>query len=126
MSREQGLGASVPAYFAQLGQVASLLREMATFQRDGKLFTAAHMQFINEAVRIQRICGGGFVEGWYAKLFFNRSDAIEFEPTIADVHTQPTDEGGTPVGRILHVGTGHARLMVVTARTGAGRRRWQV
>ena len=25
-------------------------------------------------------------------------------PTIADVHTQPTDEGGNPVGRVLHGG----------------------
>ncbi|HEY0715826.1 MAG TPA: DUF3160 domain-containing protein [Polyangia bacterium] len=119
---QMGLGASVPGYFAQLGQVAGMLREMATFQKETKPFTATHMQFINEAVRIQRICGGGFVEGWYSKLFFNPAEAIKFAPTIADVHTQPTDEGGTPVGRILHVGTGYARLMVVTARTCQGPR----
>ena len=31
---------------------------------------------------------------------------------IADVHTQPTDEAGNWVGKVLHVGTGYARLMV--------------
>jgi hypothetical protein len=31
--------------------------------------------------------------------------SIEFDPTIADVHTQPTDAAGNPVGHVLHVGT---------------------
>ena len=38
------------------------------------------------------------------------------------MHTQPTDEAGTPVGRVLHVGTGYARLMVVTVPTCMGPR----
>ena len=110
------------AYFTRLGEVAALLREMAEHQRDGKPFTQTHMAFINETVRIQNVCGGGFVEGWYASLFFDRGEALKFEPTIADVHTQPTDEGGGEVGRVLHVGTGYARMMVVTAKTCAGPR----
>jgi hypothetical protein len=54
-------------------------------------------------------------------LFFN-TNPTEFAPTIADVHTQPTDEGGAPVGKVLHVGTGYARLMVLTANTCTGPR----
>ncbi len=46
----------------------------------------------------------------------------KFDPTIADVHTQPTDEAGAWVGKVLHVGTGYARLMVMTAETCAGPR----
>jgi len=38
------------------------------------------------------------------------------------VHTQPTDEAGNPVGKILHVGTGYARLLVMTADTCTGAR----
>lgn len=33
------------------------------------------------------------------------------------MHTQPTDEAGATVGRVLHVGTGKPRLMVVTIDT---------
>lgn len=44
------------------------------------------------------------------------------DPTVADVHTQPTDEEGNDVGRVLHVGTGRPRLMVVTAQTCSGPR----
>ena len=60
------------------------------------------------------VCGGPPVfDGWYPELFF-RGSSGRFDPTIADVHTQPTDEVGNDVGRILHVGTGYARLMVMT------------
>ena len=36
---------------------------------------------------------------------------------IADVHTQPTDEFGDMVGKVLHVATGSARPIVVTVET---------
>ena len=42
------------------------------------------------------------VQGWYADLFFNTTQASEFDPTIADVHTQPTEAGGGPAGKVLH------------------------
>jgi len=41
-------------------------------------------------------------------------DPLAVKPTIADVHTQPTDAEGDPVGRVLHVGTGFPRTMVVS------------
>jgi Protein of unknown function (DUF3160) len=41
---------------------------------------------------------------------------------VADVHTQPTDESGTPVGRVLHAGTGWVRQAVITVPTCAGPR----
>lgn len=38
------------------------------------------------------------------------------------MHTQPTDDRAVPVGRVLHVGTGWPRLMVMTVDTCAGPR----
>lgn len=107
-------------YFTFLGQVATQLQGMAQNQRDGTPFTAAQMAFINEAVTVQMICGSAIAEGWYPRLVYGNS--LEFDPTIADVHTQFTDEGGNPVGRVLHVGTGNVRLMVMTADTCQGPR----
>jgi hypothetical protein len=111
-------------YFQRLGQVSAILREMAQSQRTGMPHKPEHVAFINQAVQLARGCGGpaGIQSGWYAELFFNRVEAAAFDPTIADVHTQPTDEVGTPVGRVLHVGTGYARLMVMTAATCMGPR----
>lgn len=108
-------------FFTNLYQVASMLHEMAKFQREGRPFTDTHMAFINETVRIQWGCGTpAGAEGWYARLYFDPAGGSEEDPTIADVHTQPTDAGGNPVGRVLHVATGLPRLMVVSVETCQG------
>ncbi|HEY8944202.1 MAG TPA: DUF3160 domain-containing protein [Polyangiaceae bacterium] len=114
----------VLGYFDSLATVAARLKEMAEYQRTGAEFTAEMMEFINDAVTVESICGGAELTnlGWYGKLFFNPDAALEFDPTIADVHTQPTDEAGNPVGRVLHVGTGGARKMVVIAEGCSGPR----
>ncbi len=95
---------------------------MALDQRAGLPLRPEHLAFVNRAVQVGRGCDGSpYAAGWYSELFFNPAKALEFDPTIADVHTQPTDEVGNPVGRVLHVGTGLPRLMVVTVdRCGAG------
>jgi hypothetical protein len=111
------------AYFKRLAEVLTILEEMATNQRTGAPHSAAHLAFINQAVKIEPGCGEPSMgSGWYRDLFFDPSNAIEFDPVIADVHTQPTDESGNPVGRVLHVGTGMPRVMVVTTNdcTGSG------
>jgi hypothetical protein len=122
-SQHEELAQRISGYFAELQSVAFTLQQMAENQRSGTSHSAEHMAFINETVALQGGCGGpaGFT-GWYARLFFRSGDAIELDPVIADVHTQPTDEGGNPVGRVLHVGTGMPRLMVVTADTCTGPR----
>lgn len=111
------LAQAMSAHFATLKDVAVRLGEMAEYQRSGAPFTEAMLAFINEAVVVQLGCGAPFLSeaGWYGKLFFNPDANLVFDPTIADVHTQPTDEVGNPVGRVLHVGTGAARPMVVIA-----------
>jgi hypothetical protein len=98
---------------------------MATRELRGEALTKAEIEFINQAVKINRreinqICTRVIVEsldGWYSSLFYNPGDAITYDPTIVDVHTQPTDAVGNLVGKVLHVGTGAPRLMAVTADT---------
>jgi hypothetical protein len=96
---------------------------MAEYERTGAAFTDEMMAFINDAVTINQGCGEPSLgAGWYGKLFIDRARAVKFDPTIADVHTQPTDESGDFVGRVLHAGTGRARLMVVIADNCSGPR----
>lgn len=110
------------SYFDELITVSTTLAEMAESQRSGTPFSDAQMAFINETVVIHDGCGEPSSAGWYSRLFYHNYSSVEFDPTIADVHTQPTDAAGNPVGRVLHVGTGSARLMVVTADTCNGPR----
>jgi hypothetical protein len=121
-----GLDQSIAAYFDTLRNAASRLAEMARAQRIGQPFTAEQLAFINDAVRIDREPAGCVTidvpNGWYADLFYERDKSLEFDPTIADVHTQPADEAGNPVGKVLHVGTGYPRYMVTTIDTCNGPR----
>ena len=119
-------GASVVAgirrHFTVLADVSGRLKEMAEHELTGAPFSEEMMTFINDAVTLQNVCGEAYVDhpGWYGQLFFD--DETDFDPTIADVHTQPTDEAGNPVGRVLHVGTGSARMMLVVTEGCSGPR----
>lgn len=113
--------AGATAHFENFARVAGILREMAEHQRTGTPHTEEHMTFINDLVTLETHgCGGPDAAiGWYPELIYG--EPLEFDPTIADVHTQPEDDTGE-VGRILHVGTGRARLMVTTVETCSGPR----
>jgi hypothetical protein len=101
------------SYFEHLAQVATTLEAIALRQREGLPPTADQMAFVNEMVVAGGACGGPDVSGWYVKLFYDVNASVEFDPTIADVHTQPFD-GMNEVGNVLHVATGYGRPMVVT------------
>lgn len=103
-------------------EVGGILQDMALRQRTGEPHSEQHMAFVNEAVsRNHNGCGSPDTHtGWYSDLFID--PVLEFAPTIADVHTQPTTESGSPVGRVLHVGTGEIRLMVTSIDTCSGPR----
>src|SRR5690606_39097823 len=102
---------SVSAYFEQLRSVASILETMAKNQRAATPHSAEHLAFVNKMTFMDGCGSIADYDGWYAKLFFDRASATELDPTIADVHAQPTDEAGNMVGRVLHVGTGMPRTM---------------
>ena len=117
------LAARIQQHFGLVTEVAKQLEGMAVQERTGAALTTEQLAFINEAVVLQLICGSAtFESGWYKKLFFDPNEGTKASPTIADVHTQPTDEGGAMVGRVLHVGTGIPRLMVVVADNCSGPR----
>jgi len=111
------LAREVETYLSALRDIAVNLQGIAEAQRDHRALSAAQLAFINDAVEVKQETGGCVVNeyatGWYTRLFF-QSNPLAFDPTIADVHTQPTDESGTPVGRVLHVASGQPSLMVVT------------
>ena len=120
---ELGLG-GLDLYFTRLGEVASTLEAIAIRQRLGEDVTGEHLTFANEMIRLEDvgICAPQIeAHGWYKDLF-HEIDPLTPDPTIADIHTQPTDAVGNPVGHILHVGTGSPRLMAITVDTPQGLR----
>jgi len=123
---ETHLQSRILLYFQRLGDVASHLRKMAQHERDNAPLDADEVDYLKQAVAIHVSSGGCTLMttpvGWHAELYFDREEIMKREPVIADVHTQPTDEGGASVGRVLHVGTGHPRQITVTIQTDTGSR----
>ncbi|MEO0321885.1 MAG: DUF3160 domain-containing protein [Myxococcota bacterium] len=109
-------------YFAGLGTTARMLEGMAEKELVGEPFSADELTFINQAVATEAVCADIWLTGWYSALFFDRLSSLEADPVVADVHTQPTDANGNIVGRVLHVGVGLPRAMVVTVATCDGPR----
>lgn len=109
---------AIPTYFQNLASIAQRLETLANEQLTGAPRTAEDLAFFNDAVttkQVSVVCTTVTqATGWYTKLFYNSDDAMKADPTIADVHTQPADEGGNIVGKVLHVATGNPRLMVIS------------
>ena len=106
-------GTTVQQYFTNLSKVASLLQGMAQNERTGADFTPDQMTFINQ-LTFQNGCGTPSFDGWYSHLVAS-DESVQFDPPIADVHTDPADNG-----TVLEVGTGKPRLMVVTVESCSG------
>ncbi len=115
------------AWATNFAAVTGKLQQMAENQLTGAAHSQELLDFVNDAVQWdeEEMCGGvvrSNLAGWYLNLFLGPEAGMEYDPTVADVHTQPTDEAGNDVGRILHVGTGGPRLMVMTVETCSGPR----
>ncbi|MFQ6676267.1 MAG: DUF3160 domain-containing protein [Fidelibacterota bacterium] len=105
----------ISAYFDHLGEVTRVLETLAQKELDGEAFTDEEKDFLKRMLFENAGSGGLDFTGWYVDLFYTPDDAAKDDFVIADVHTQPTDEFGTPVGRILHVGVGNVNLGVFLA-----------
>lgn len=110
-------------FFNHLKMVSSMLEGIAQKEIDGQALTTAEYDFLRGTIEMELVgCGEVQYDGWYGKLFFDQAKIAEFEPTIADVHTAPTDADGNPVGWVLHAATGRPMLMVFTLEDCSGTR----
>ncbi|CAN5427356.1 DUF3160 domain-containing protein [soil metagenome] len=105
-------------YFARVQSTGQRLAQIADRERKNEPLTDEDGEFFNHMVSVtgrNAVCTTVLDPGgWYADLFYDTRNALAFEPVIADVHTQPTDENGNRVGKVLHVATAPPRMMAVT------------
>jgi hypothetical protein len=110
-------------YFAELTAVAGTLEGIAHKELEGAPLDEPEWNFLRGAIEKEIIgCGEVHYDGWYGRLFYDRSKISDGAPTIADIHTAPTDEHGAMTGHVLHAGTGQPMLMVLTVPDCSGPR----
>ncbi|WP_394845004.1 DUF3160 domain-containing protein [Pendulispora brunnea] len=117
--------APLQEYFQHVAGVAGRLREMAEKERRNEPLDKRDVEYLNYMVSIDGKhagCGGPYEEpgGWYADLYMNKKEVLDFKPVIADVHTEPVDELGRNVGRVLHVAVSPPREIAITIRHDGG------
>ena len=117
-------GQAIEHYFETMAATMTRLQAIAERERANQPMTDDDLQFIDHMVSLDGrsiVCATTIdPKGWYAELFFEQKEALWHTPVIADVHTQPTDETGNMVGRVLHVGTGVPRYMAITIKHDRG------
>ncbi len=100
-------------FFKNMSATLGQLEELSEKELKGKRFTKEEKQFIKKTIDIR---GGGSgppqYDGWYCNLFYNRGRhggllASDWDPTIADVHTDPN------TGKALEVGVGDVNFCVI-------------
>ncbi len=105
----------IAGFFPRFGEVMARLERLAQKELEGLPFTREENEWLQKMLFVESGSGTPPYSGWFASLFFEDWDAAKEDFTVVDVHTQPTDESGIVVGKVLHTGTGKINLGVFLA-----------
>jgi hypothetical protein len=114
-----GLGSvsyRITNYFSNFRNITQKLAVIAEKELNMEILNEDEIYFLKGMLREpEGMCGEPPIVGWFADLYYNVDKLLKEDYVIADVHTQPTDEWGNFVGKILHVGTGEINLGIFLA-----------
>lgn len=111
----------IGGYFREMAAIADTLEGIARKELGGEELSAAERGFLQTVLYdVPEGCVPVY-RGWYARLFYTGEEGFfKQDLVVADVHTQPTDAGGSMVGHVLHAGTGPVNMAVLVAETCGG------
>lgn len=112
------LAADIAGYYDTYAGIMKSLEVIASRELSGTPLTEEELIFLKTMIN-HFMASGPSVSGWINDLLFPGMDMWDFDFTVADVHTQPTEPGGAVVGNVLHVGNGKINLAVVIAPNSA-------
>ncbi len=107
-------------YYTSLAEKAVKLSTLATKELNQEPFNDEETAFLKTMLIKNQgpVCGAPPYSGWFFELFYNGYDSgMETDYLVADVHTQPTDEAGNMVGKVLHTAVGKVNLGVFLAKS---------
>lgn len=108
---------NIVQFFPRFEEVMGKLEILAEKQLNKTTFSTEENDWLKTMLFADGGSGMPPYSGWYTDLFYDKWDAAEGDYTVVDVHTQPTDEAGNVVGRVLHTGIGNINLGVFVANS---------
>jgi len=102
-------------YYTSFEEINVQLKTLAEKELAKEAFTDEEVEFLKGMLHESGVCGVTLT-GWITELYYNYdTDLLDPDFITADIHTQPTDEAGNLVGKVLHVGNGTIDLGVFLA-----------
>jgi len=98
-------------YYNGYAGIMVKLEDIAIRELDHTPLTEEEITFLKTMIN-SYMASGPAITGWYTDLFFDVNKGLTWDFTVADVHTQPTDNSGAVVGNVLHVGNGKINMGV--------------
>jgi len=105
---------NLTAFYNKFGSHMLKLKEITEKELRQEEFAEEDIIYLKRFVN-ETMVSGPSITGWYLDLFYDPMKGLEEDYLVVDVHTQPTDEAGNDVGKVLHVGTGDINLGVFCA-----------
>ncbi len=108
----------VDQFFRKFAAVMSKLEIIAQKELDNQPFSTDEESWLKQMLvkQPQPECGNLPFTGWILDLFWEARKVTEPDLINVDIHTQPTDEFGNVVGKVLHAGLGEINLGVCLAK----------
>lgn len=106
-------------YYQKFGEHMLKLKQLAEKELRGESFNEEEITYLKLFVN-EVMASGPSITGWYNELFYDMFKGLESDFLVVDVHTQPTDEFGNIIGKVMHVGTGKINLGVFCTGTPFG------
>ena len=101
-------------YYRDYAGIMAKLGDIARKELGHQALAEDEVEFLKTMIN-NYMASGPSISGWYNDLFFDSMKGLSTDFTVADVHTQPTDESGNVVGNVLHVGNGKINMGVFFA-----------
>ena len=119
------LNSQQAVYIKNLSSYADTLYNISVKELNKTALTKAELNFLKSTLyKGFGTCGQPPYDGWFSKLFYSGWNEINMSTAnriVADLHTAPTDASGTPVGWVLHAGTGKPVMGFFIAPDQSGR-----
>lgn len=109
----------VDYFFNQFGTIMLKLEALAEKELRNESFTEDEGNWLKQMLVKNSsggMCGEPPYTGWIYSLFIDAKKFSDADYINVDIHTQPTDENGIEVGKVLHAGLGEINTGVCLAK----------
>jgi len=102
----------IPAFFNNFSSTMQKLELLAEKELNNQAFSIEEEDWLRRMLFRTGESGAPPYSGWYGELYLNGEEMTKPDYITVDIHTQPTDEVGALVGKVLHAGLGKINLGV--------------